>query len=282
MKALKYVVAVCLLVFLPAARADEVKPGDTYDQVIAALGDPLGSLVSGDYCELHYDRGHVELRSNRVVRAKLVSAEEAARLRAERERLEAEVRKQVEVDRVRRIAEGTAVRKAKLADTAFMSLPAADRVHFWQTFRWQYPEVALGDEYTSALHDYELQQSAQRASDESRQKIAELEQRVAQAEEKARDAEERSRKHDLYPYYDNYPPSYYVPGQIVPGYGYGYAPSRYRQYYYPYSAGHSGLDVRVQNGKFDMKIGLGGRPGWDNSAPRWQPPRLAPSPMAGP
>lgn len=187
-----------------AVRAD-VKLGDSYEQVVGLLGTPQGEIVSGDYRLMCFERGKLELRGGKVTKCELISEEQAERARQLRERQLAEARKAAEEARVRRIAEGTTIHKTKLADSAFMSSPASERVAYWQGFKRLYPEVPLGDEYTAALRELEQDYAARRIAVEQQQQIEDLEQRVVDAEQRARQAQRRS----SYVYTDHaYGPSY--------------------------------------------------------------------------
>ena len=121
-----------------------------------------------------------------------MSESQAARIQMLREDRATESRVAAAEARAKRIADGTAIRMAKLADTAFMASPAADRVAYWQSFKKLYPEIPPGDEYTAALHELEQDYAVQRAETARQQKISDLEQRVADAENHARQAESRS------------------------------------------------------------------------------------------
>ena len=198
------------------ARAD-VGVGDSYQQVVAALGQPQGEIAAGDYRLLYYGRGKVELRGAKVSKIELVSEAQAEKNRQLRESQMADAQRTAEEARAKRIVDGTAARKTKLADTVFMASPASGRVAYWQNFKKLYPEVQLGDEYTVALRQLEQDFAAQRAEQARQQQISDLEQRVADAEDRAKNAERRSSA-ALY--------------NDTPVYGYGYSPSW--SYYAPY------------------------------------------------
>ena len=79
-------VAVCVgAVFLFAPPAGALEEGAARAQVEAELGNPRGRIVMGDREVWYYDRGTVELLEGRVIRAEIVSAEEAVRRRAAEE-----------------------------------------------------------------------------------------------------------------------------------------------------------------------------------------------------
>lgn len=187
-----------------AARA-EVKIGDSRQQVIAELGMPQGEISTSGYSLLTFERGRVELRSNLVSKIELVSEEQMTRTRELREQQRVAAEKAATEARLNRIAEGTEVRKKKLADSTFSLTPASERVAYWQNFKKLYPEVPLGDEYTVALKELEQQLALQRVEDEKQRKVDDLERRVADAEARARQAE-RSRSTVIYTDY-GYPPT---------------------------------------------------------------------------
>jgi hypothetical protein len=169
--------------------ASDVRVGDALDAVLAALGQPQGYIRSGDYVLLAYERGRVELNDNRVVRADLVSAEEAERQRMARLRREAQRREAAALRRAQLIVEGTGVRDRKLADPLFAVSHPQEQVSFWQAFRRSYPDVDVTLPYAEALGRLETLRRAEALDSERRRQIAELEDRVAAAEDRARVAE---------------------------------------------------------------------------------------------
>lgn len=170
----------------------EVSKGDSYAAVLEQLGEPRGEIAAGDYRLLYYDRGKVELRGGKVSKTELVSVEQLERQQLLAAQRAAEMEKVAQEARARRIIDGTALRKARIADAAFMRSPASDRVAFWQGFKKSYPEVALGDEYTAALNELEQQLAETRVEQQRQAQVDDLEQRVANAEDRARRAERRS------------------------------------------------------------------------------------------
>lgn len=203
MKTFLMVLAVVCLALI--GRAGDLKVGATYSDVMAALGEPKGSIDSGGYQLLYYERGKVELRSNVVVKIDLISEDEAVKRRLLRERQEAEALVAAEKARAQRIADGTQIRQTKLADASFRAMSAPERLAFWQRFKQLYPEVPLGDEYALALSETEREYARQRTENERLDSLARLEQRVANAERRAADAEEQARNRSTY----YYPPLIY-------------------------------------------------------------------------
>lgn len=203
----RYILAMAVAATIPALA--EVKPGDSFQQVIAELGEPQGEIAAGDYRLLYFPRGKVELRDGKVTKAELVTEEQAEKSRQLREQQQAEATRIAAEAREKRIVDGTAVRQAKLADKDFMASPASERVAFWQNFKKLYPEVPLGSEYTTALRELEQEYAAQRIERQRQQQIGDLEKRVADAEDRARRAEQR---HSSTIVYDSSPGYGYYPG----------------------------------------------------------------------
>ena len=193
--------------------------GATRDQTIAELGAPTGTIVMGTREVLYYDRGTVELRDGKVVRANLVSPEEARRRR------EAEARAyqewlRVEAERsARRKVEGEQELKRMLNDASFLLEDPERQVELWQDFIRKYPEVPVG----AYLSEAQRQAAEVRERRETAARLANLEQRTADAEARARAAEDEAARlrsqttsysYNIgwpMPYYYYAPPPYYVP-----------------------------------------------------------------------
>lgn len=162
--------------------------GTTRDQAIAELGAPTGTIVMGTREVLYYDRGTVELRDGKVVRANLVTPEEA------RQRREAEARAyqqwlRAEAERIaRRKAEGEQELKRMLNDPAFLIEDAESQLEIWQDFMRKYPEVPVG----SYVLDAQRQADEARERRETAERLSNLEQRTAEAEARARAAEDEA------------------------------------------------------------------------------------------
>jgi hypothetical protein len=198
---------VCLLVSLVAAEDVVPQPGWTREQVIEALGEPPGLIRSEEIEVLHYERGPVNLRSNRVVSAALVSTEQALRLRAERERravIEARTRSE---RKEQLIVEGTAERERLLASPQTFSMPVEQQVQLWEDFTRHYPDVRVTDLLLGARGKY--QEDLEK--EEIRRRLAEVEYRTREAELRARNAEEEARRKN---YYGGYFPYWSYPNRI--------------------------------------------------------------------
>ena len=176
-----------------ATAGEDIRVGDSREQVLAALGEPRGRMEYEAVELLFYDRGRVELENGEVLLVKLVSVEELARKNAE----ELQARELAAAQRARRMAElyaeGKSVRKVKLADAGFMQSSASERVAYWKRFRERYPNVPVGDAYTLALEEVQTQLVERTKELEQAQRIENLEDRVRDAEDRASYAEERSR-----------------------------------------------------------------------------------------
>ena len=186
------------------ARGGEIAPGATLRDVLAELGQPRGYIRSEGYLFLDYERGKIELQSNVVVKATLMSEQELADYKvlaakqAEQDRLLAEAR------RVQRISEGTRVRSLKLADPYFMGLPASERVAYWRAFRVKYPEVDIETEYAVAMREYEIELAEQARDAAHARDVADLERRVEEAEREAEAARHAQARAEAYSRYFGY------------------------------------------------------------------------------
>ncbi len=180
MKALAF----ALLLLAPAALFavdSKVTVGQTLEETLEALGEPLGSIELREKTLLLYPQGEVALHADRVTDVDLMTDEEFAadqeRLRLERE----EWLQMQEKQAAARIEKGNAIKADKMQSRAFAALPAKDRVAFWRSFQIRYPEIDVSEEIARALEGYE----SELAELKSQHRIAELEARVAQAEQEA-------------------------------------------------------------------------------------------------
>ncbi|OHE81257.1 MAG: hypothetical protein A3G75_13175 [Verrucomicrobia bacterium RIFCSPLOWO2_12_FULL_64_8] len=166
--------------------------GSSRAEALAALGAPRGEARSGDRTFLYYERGVVELRLDRVVRASLISEEvydqRVAQRLAEAERLKAES----ELRLAGLTAEGEALRARKLADPVFNAAPLSYQVAFWEDFARRYPGVPSAEQLILARLRLTDELERRRIEEDREDRLAELEARVAAAEARARDAETRT------------------------------------------------------------------------------------------
>ena len=143
-----------------------IEKNDTLAEVVGILGKPQGKLERGTNVTLYYDRGLIDLSDGKVVNAHLVSPEEAALLRSERERKLEELRLQSERDRKRLISEGQAALKKVLDDKQFEKRPPRERVAYWQDFQQRYPLTDIGSRLADALKEAGIQQQKRDNQDE--------------------------------------------------------------------------------------------------------------------
>lgn len=191
-------------------RASEVLVGESLDEVMAEMGQPRGFIRSGTYLLLDYEHGKVELKEGKVVRAELMTDEQLAAHRDLMAKRNIAAAKAAASRRAALIIEGTRIRNEKLADPAFMSLPASEQVAYWRWFRQAYPVVDVGGEYAVALQRYETELAVQSREAARAREIAALEDRVAEAERAAADAQWEAQQAWTYRYYYTAYPSCYV------------------------------------------------------------------------
>ncbi len=222
-----------------APLANDITVGDSADRVREVLGEPRGSIHSGSYEMFQYDRGRVELRDGVVTNLELVTAEEAAVLKIERERQARELKERQAAQREQRRLEGLEIRDRALNNPDFLASSGTRQVEFWEDFHRRYPDVPVHAEYTAAA----AKRDADREKAETERRLADMEKRVSDAEARAKEAEENAkdaqrdardarRRVVYYPPYYGYP--VYTPSTNQ---------STYRPTYpttvYPYSHGYS-------------------------------------------
>ncbi|MCE9615713.1 MAG: hypothetical protein K8T26_15700 [Lentisphaerae bacterium] len=210
-----------LILFLTAgltvatALAGDINVGDPAERVRTVLGEPRGHIRSGTYELLQYDRGRVEVRDGVVTQVTLVSAEEAATLKIEREQQYREAQARQAAKREQRRVEGLAARDRALANPDFLASSGERQVEYWSSFRGQYPDVPVDSEYAAAL----AKRDRERQEAETQQRLAAMEQRVSEAEQRARDAEqnaEEARRNAERRYVYVAPPYYRYPTPYCP------------------------------------------------------------------
>ena len=166
----------------------ELAIGDSLEAVQAILGNPRGSITSGTYQLLQFERGRVELRDGVVAKRDIVSVQEARARQIRRKQL-AEARRIADAERrAQRYAEGMDARHRASASDDFEQLSGREQMNFWQRFRKRYPNVRVDIEYAAAV-------ARDRRDVEDRKKerrLAEMERRIEDAEARARDAERQA------------------------------------------------------------------------------------------
>lgn len=171
-----------LLLVLPCAiLAAEVKPGESIEEVRAALGAPRGQVRAGDRHLLYFDRGEVELKAGTVTRVAILSDEDYVAHEARR----AAIAERVREAQASRTVAGEVLKAGQLASATFRNAPPAYQVAFWEDFSQRYPEVSCAEELSIARVTLAEQFEQRRARDEQEARVAELEARVAAAEARA-------------------------------------------------------------------------------------------------
>jgi len=170
--------------------AASVENGQTSEQVIAALGKPIGTIELRERTLLLYPQGEITLRQDKVTEIDLM---DAAQFAADQERLRLEREDWLVDQERRRVAhqqEGKALRASRMQSRAFAVLPAKDKVDYWRSFQTSYPSIDVSEQIADALASYETELEELR----SQQRIAELESRVARAEKEAATARLETRQ----------------------------------------------------------------------------------------
>jgi len=201
-----------------AASADGIKPGDTVEMVIRELGKPQGRISAGIYEVYLYDRGKVELVSNRVTTVDLITAEEASAKRLAQEKRQQEAAQRAKEAQERRQIEGNRILTERLADTFFRAQSAGEQLDYWDIFKAQYPEIDIGSIYAPLSRQYQSELEQARI----REQLANLQQRTAAAEERAARAERAAED----AYWSRPPIVTYVPVPWVQGYHHDYPRDR--------------------------------------------------------
>ena len=146
--ALVLLLGLCGPVFAQEVPSADV--GDTTAEVEAKLGKPMGILSRGKRATYSYERGMVDFVDGRVVHAYLVSPEEAARIKAERERAVVLRRQAAEADRKRLTEEGQAeLTKATRNADSTNSAPS-EGLAYWKDFARRYPYTDVSRQIAAA------------------------------------------------------------------------------------------------------------------------------------
>lgn len=122
-----------------AGDAVDVKPGDGIQQVVEKLGVPQGKMKTGNKTTYYYDQGMVDFVDGRVVKSGIVSPQEAAAAKAQREQEEAERQARNEAERQRLTEAGATELQRRLTDGELARKSGADRVASWKDFAARYP-----------------------------------------------------------------------------------------------------------------------------------------------
>lgn len=162
----------------------KIEVGQSLEQTIAALGNPIGIIELRDKTLLLYPHGEVTLRDEKISGIDLMGE---AQFAADQERLKNERADwliQQEKLSAARLKQGEDLKSYKRQSSRFSALPAKDRVDYWRSFQIRFPEVDVAGEIARALEGYKTELTELK----NQQKIAELETRVALAEQQATEA----------------------------------------------------------------------------------------------
>ena len=173
-----------IVLLIPALLWSEnlkIEVGQSLEQTIETLGNPIGIIELRDKTLLLYPQGEVTLRDEKVSDIDLMSdaqfAADQERLRLERENWLS----QQEKLSTARLKQGEDLKAYKRQSSTFALLPAKDQVDYWRSFQIRFPEVDVAGEIARALEGYEIELTELK----NQHKIAELETRVALAEQQA-------------------------------------------------------------------------------------------------
>lgn len=205
------------------ANSSEIKLGHSRENLTHLLGEPIGALELGNKTLLMYPQGDVTLKGDKVSEINLMSDAEFTAQEEHKQLEREEWRIQQEKLSVMRKKEGEQIKAAKLQSSAFIVLPAKQRVDYWRSFQVRYPEVDVTEQITRELEIYKIE-LAEKATE---RRIAALEARVLQAEKalKATQAEKEWLQSQLdnqnhfgvsrYEYSSRFYPTYYPRNQVI-------------------------------------------------------------------
>lgn len=168
-----------LVVFPLTLMAEEVKIGDSLDQVRIALGEPRGRAQMGSRELLSFERGEVELNAQVVTRVALRSEEAQTAFATKRAATESRVREEQETRRTRLTAEGETLKATKLADKTFQSAPIRIQLEYWRNFAVQYPSVSCAEQLNLARAQFYAEEHAELVQAEEAQQAAALKDNVS-------------------------------------------------------------------------------------------------------
>jgi len=225
---MKAITLLCLAIpSLLLASNNEVKIGSTQEDVLKALGKPIGNVDLRERVLWLYPQGELTIKDGIVTDIDLMDDEAFANHQKQLEEERSKWQKQQEQAKAERISTGEALKREKLKSSSFAALPSKDRVDYWRTFQARYPEVDVSDEIGAALTSFQTELKEL----ETHERIAALEARLAEAEketaaarleaEKLRKEAEALRQQKTYglryykdpvPYNRNY---YYRPPTVI-------------------------------------------------------------------
>jgi len=136
-----------------------VENGDNREAVISELGEPQKNIKSGDYEQLIYERGQIELLEGTVVGTDIITLEELAKRRKATEEAIEQARKTAEeLHSPENIRRGLEKKAVMVNSVSFTSMSGADRVAELRKFGAQYPGVDITTELLTALADWEKEE----------------------------------------------------------------------------------------------------------------------------
>jgi hypothetical protein len=163
------------------AQASSVTTGQSREEVITTLGEPMGTIELREKTLLLYPQGEITLKADQVTEIDLMTQ---AEFEADQQRLQAEREEWLATQEklaAARTEEGKTIRAEKMASSTFAAQPPKDKLDYWRSFQARYPEVDVSAPIAEALNSYE----SELESLLQQQRIADLEARVAQAEKEA-------------------------------------------------------------------------------------------------
>ena len=207
-----YMIAICLVMVAGTVYAEmfDVKIGDDIGTVHEVLGEPDSYILVGNKAVVSYERGKIELISNKVSKVDFVSAAKAKELKLK-------TKKDNEKHHDYLVKEGTALKQRKLEDTTFLSQPIREQLDFWRSFRARYPMIDLAPVDVAGMASQAAEDSRQRKDKAREDELLQARWRLMAAEERAHQAElEASSRYTRYSRgYTSYlwPPQVIIPGR---------------------------------------------------------------------
>ncbi|NQY31581.1 MAG: hypothetical protein HRT56_00230, partial [Coraliomargarita sp.] len=131
---------------LLSAASTEIKIGSTEEEVIEALGKPIGNVELRDRVLWLYPQGELTIEDGAVSDIDLMADDEFAEHQEQLEQERTAWQAQQAKLKAERMTEGEALKKDKLKSSSFAALPAKDRVDYWRTFQARYPEIDVSDQ----------------------------------------------------------------------------------------------------------------------------------------
>jgi hypothetical protein len=196
-----------------------VENGDSLTNVIAELGQPQKTIKSGDYEQLIYERGKIELLEGTVVAADLISPAELARLQqAEAEEIKRSNTTAAAHNLPENIRTGIEA-KIKLTHAPnFNAMTGKKRLALLREFGAKHPGVDITAELLKAMNDADREVLANTEPKVDYQKYIELRHRLQAAEDREREDDLLNAEHYLMLRDIAAPPWNYYNPRIYTGY----------------------------------------------------------------